>query len=256
MARIFITGSSTGLGLFAGRHLARQGHEVVLHARNNGRASGAMDALPEAKGIVIGDIETIQGAVEVAAGANDMGPFDAVIHNAGIYGGERRQTADGPSAVFAVNTLAPYILTSLIARPQRLVYLSSSMHLGVNANLDDMLWEKRRWSGATAYSESKLHILLLAFGVSRLWPEVKSNGVDPGWVPTRMGGPGAPDDLREGALTQAALAAPEADSPLANANGCYFHHLRAREPDPQSRDMALQDLFLARCRELCGYEIA
>ena len=132
--------------------------------------------------------------------------------------------------IFAVNALAPYILTSLITRPQRLVYLSSSMHLGADANLDDALWQRRLWSGSSAYSESKLHVLLLAFALPRLWPGVTANGVDPGWVPTRMGGVNAPDDLVKGCTTQAVLAAPDPGSPLAGANGQYFHHLRPRDP--------------------------
>ena len=254
MARIFITGSSTGLGLLAGTQLAERGHSVVLHARDDSRASDALAALPQAETVVVGDLETIAGSVAVATDVNALGRFDAVIHNAGVYSGGQRTTPDGVRALFAVNVLAPYVLTSLVTPPERLVYLSSGMHLGAEANLDDTQWQRRGWSDSTAYSESKLHVLLLAFAVARLWPGVKANGVDPGWVPTRMGGQNATDDLLEGCATQVELAAPARHSALSEATGEYFHHMRSRDPDPQSRDSALQDQLLALCARTSGIE--
>src|SRR5580692_11707935 len=158
MARIFITGSSTGLGLMAGELLVNQGHQVVLHARNAARAEDARRALPGAAAILAGDLETVAGAKEVAARVNALGHFDTVIHNAAVgYREGHRRTADGLPHLFAINTLASYILTALIERPERLIYLSSGMHHHANANLDDILWRKRSWSGSTAYAESKLH---------------------------------------------------------------------------------------------------
>ena len=78
----------------------------------------------------MGDLETIAGSVAVAGDVNALGRFDAVIHNAAIYSGGQRTTPDGPRALFAVNVLAPYILTGLARPPDRLIYLSSGMHLG------------------------------------------------------------------------------------------------------------------------------
>lgn len=236
----------------AGQHLSKRGHSVTLHARNESRAGDALAALPQAEGVIVGDIETIEGAVAVAHKANGMGRFDAVIHNAAVFSGGARMTEDGLRSIFAVNVLAPFILTSLVTPPHRLVYLSSSMHLGVGVNLDDVQWERRGWAESPAYSESKLHVLLLAFAVARLWPGVNANGVDPGWVPTRMGGSNATDDLLQGCMTQVELAAPEHDSPLAGATGEYFHHMRAHDPDPQSRDSALQDQLLTLCAKVSG----
>jgi NAD(P)-dependent dehydrogenase (short-subunit alcohol dehydrogenase family) len=255
MARIFVTGSSTGLGLLAGQRLAREGHAVVLHARNERRADDARQALRSAEDVIVGDLQTIRGAVDLAEKANALGRFDAVIHNAGVYDGGALQTEDGLPAVFAVNALAPYILTALMIPPERLVYLSSSMHSGADLDLDDLSWKRREWNVTRAYSESKLLVLLLAFAAARLRPDAYANAVDPGWVPTRMGGSGATDDLDKGAETQAVLAAPAADSPLADASGEYFHHLRAREPDARARDTALQDEFLGRCTRLSGITI-
>jgi NAD(P)-dependent dehydrogenase (short-subunit alcohol dehydrogenase family) len=117
--------------------------------------------------------------------------MDAVIHNAGV--------GSGPH-VLPVNVVAPYLLTALIDRPQRLVYLSSSMHRGGRASMTGMDWSGHHTTGSDSYS--KLFVTTLAIAVARIWADVFSNAVDPGWVPTKMGGSGAPDDLRLGHLTQ------------------------------------------------------
>jgi NAD(P)-dependent dehydrogenase (short-subunit alcohol dehydrogenase family) len=250
MARIFISGSSTGLGMMAGRLLAEEGHQVVLHARSAGRAEDARREVPKAQAVVIGDLATIEGARDVADQVNGLGTFDAVIHNAAVgYQEGHRMTPDGLPHVFAVNTLAPYILTALIARPKRLVYMSSGMHRGAEAHLDDLLWEKRSWRGSQAYAESKLHDAMLAFAMARLW-HIPSNAVDPGWVATRMGGAGAPDDLEQGYRTQAWLAV--SDEPAALVSGKYFHHKKQRDPNRQALEAGLQDRLLAACARISG----
>ena len=255
MARIFITGSSTGLGLMAGQLLVEQGHTVVLHGRDGKRSAEALAAAPGTAGAVEGDLATLAGMRVVAEAANRTGRFDAVIHNVGIgYREPRRiETEDGLPHVFAVNVLAPYILTALMERPDRLVYLSSGMHHGAGAAFDDLLWTKRRWRGAEAYAASKLYDTILAFAVARLWPGVRSNALEPGWVPTRMGGPGAPDDMDQAHRTQAWLAA--GDDPAALVTGRYFFHLRPRQPNPQANDVAVQDRLLAACRDISGVSL-
>lgn len=251
MSRIFVSGSSTGLGLMAAEHLAEQGHQVVLHARNPARADDARRALPKAEAVVIGDLETIAGAKNVAAEVNKLGRFDAVIHNAAVgYREAHRLTSDGLPHVFAINTLSAYILTALLEPPKRLVHLSSGMHHHADANLDDILWEKRRWNGSEAYAESKLHDAMLAFAIARRWKDVFSNSLEPGWVPTKMGGPGAPDDMAQAHLTQAWLAA--GDDPKADVTGEYFYHLKRRTANPQAHEPALQDRLITICEEISG----
>jgi NAD(P)-dependent dehydrogenase (short-subunit alcohol dehydrogenase family) len=254
MARVFITGSSDGLGLMAGQLLADQGHQVVLHARNDARADDAKKAATKAEAVVVGDLSTIKGAKDVASQVNALGRFDAVIHNAAVgYREGDRATSDGLPHVFAINTLAPYVLTALIERPKRLVYLSSGMHERAHANLDDILWRKRRWDGSAAYAESKLYDVMLAFAVARLWPHVLSNALTPGWVATKMGGAGAPDDIDQAHLTQAWLAT--SDDVAARTTGGYFYHLKPREPNPEARAAALQKRLIDICREISGVEL-
>ncbi|MGW4064261.1 SDR family NAD(P)-dependent oxidoreductase [Amycolatopsis sp. NPDC004747] len=254
MARVLITGSSDGLGLMAGRLLVQQGHSVTLHARNAQRAADTRTALPGADGVLTGDLLSLAGIRSVAQQANAEGPFDAVIHNAGIgYREPRRiETVDGLSHLFTVNVLAPYLLTALITPPHRLVYLSSGMAHGGDADLSDPQWTSRRWNGSQAYSDSKLFDIVLAFGVARRWPQVLSNSVEPGWVPTKMGGPSAPDDLDQAPVTQAWLAVSDA---AATVTGRHFYHRRERSVPFEVHDPALQDKFLAYCADLTGARI-
>jgi NAD(P)-dependent dehydrogenase (short-subunit alcohol dehydrogenase family) len=251
MARVFVTGSTTGLGRAAGEAMIDDGHQVVLHARNRQRAADIAHLASTAAGVVVGDLADRDETIGVADAVNELGPFDAVIHNAGIYvERDRGATAQGHPRVLAVNVLAPYLLTVLIERPARLIYLSSGMHTGGSADLDDLEWERRRWNGTQAYSDSKLHVTALALGVARRWTDVASNAVDPGWVPTRMGGPGAPDDLALGHRTQVWLATgPDVD---ATSSGRYWYHQRPSAPARAARDPQFQDRLIDRLAALTG----
>lgn len=254
MSKVFITGSSDGLGLLTGRLLVEWGHRVTLHARNQARAADTRRALPQAEAIVVGDVSSIAETRHVAEQVNALGRHDAVIHNVGVGSrAPRIETADGLSQLFAVNVLAPYLLTALLTPPDRLIYLSSGMHDGGEARLDDAQWTKRRWNGSQAYSDSKLFDVMLAFAVARRWPAVKSNAITPGWVPTRMGGRGAPDDLTAGATTQAWLAV--SDDPQATVTAQYFFHQKRQRVNPAAERIDLQDRLLGYCAELTGVDL-
>jgi NAD(P)-dependent dehydrogenase (short-subunit alcohol dehydrogenase family) len=255
MARVFVTGSSDGLGKMAAQLLIEQGHRVVIHARNAGRGGQAKEAVPGAEAVVVGDLASIEQTRKVAEQVNALGAFDAVIHNAAVGYRESRRTAteDGLPHVFAVNTLAPYILTALIQRPKRLVYLSSGLHQSGDSSLKDLNWEQRSWQGQQAYSDTKFHDVLLAFTFARLWPDVLSNAVEPGWVATKMGGPSATDDLDQGHRTQVWLATSE--DAAAKVTGQYFYHLRRRMPKAATRELALQEKLVESCRRYSGVNL-
>ena len=254
MARIFITGSTEGLGRAAALTLLDGGHEVVLHARNASRAASMGDLADRAFEVVIGDLGSAHETHDVASQVNAIGRMDAVIHNAGIYiDPERVATPEGHARTLAVNVLAPYVLTAEIERPARLIYISSGMHRGGEASLRDIDWTTRRWSGVQAYSDSKLFVAALAFAVSRRWPDVPSNVVDPGWVPTRMGGPSAPDDLDLGHTTQAWLAV--SDEREAIGSGGYWYHRRRQAPSPAVSDVGFQDALLEQLSRMTAVRL-
>ncbi|HKG49260.1 MAG TPA: SDR family NAD(P)-dependent oxidoreductase [Actinomycetales bacterium] len=230
MSRVLITGSADGLGRLAAQSLLRAGHQVVVHARNRQRAAALDALLARGADLVIGDFADRDEVRRVAVDLDDGGPLDAVIHNVGVWSGP---------AVMPVNIVAPYLLTALLADARRLVYLSSSSHYGGRPSLDGIDWQGRR---AGSYEDSKLFVTTLAAAVARLRPHVLSNAVDPGWVPTRMGGPGAPDDLDLGHQTQEWLAT--SDDPPALTSGGYWYHRERRRPHPAVTDHAFQDRLL------------
>jgi len=249
--RIFITGSTDGLGRAAATTLLAEGHQVVLHARSAQRASALADLAPRSAGVVVGDLGNAAEVRAVAEQVNKLGRLDAVIHNAGIFReANRGSTPEGHATVLAVNVLAPYVLTQLIDRPARLIYLSSRMHRGGEASLRDIDWAERRWDMYQAYSDSKLFVTALAMAIARRWPQVVSSAVDPGWVPTRMGGVSAPDDLQQGHLTQAWLAG--SDDPAAKVSGGYWHHRAQQNPAAAALDPGFQDQLIEKLGALTG----
>lgn len=249
--RVLVTGSMDGLGRGAAEALLDQGHEVVVHARSSERAASVPELTGRAVGVVVGDLASGAETRAVADQANLLGPFDAVIHNAGVYAERSRgSTPEGHATVVAVNVLAPYLLTALVGRPGRLVYITSGMHRSGLVSVDDVDWTRRRWDGTQAYCDSKLLVTALALAVAGRWPEVRSHAVDPGWVPTRMGGPGAPDDLVAGHETQAWLAV--GDDEGARTTGGYWYHRQRQAPAPAAADPGFQRAVLAELERLTG----
>jgi NAD(P)-dependent dehydrogenase (short-subunit alcohol dehydrogenase family) len=239
MRRIFITGSADGLGQLAAKALIADGHQVMLHARYEKRGEEALDRVPGAEGVVTGDLGSMEETKQLAVKVNSLGKFDAIIHNAGVY-------KTSSNEIFKVNTLAPYILTCLIDRPERLVYLSSDMHLSGRAKLDSLKTDV----GRITYSDSKLHVLMLCKAVARKWPDVYANAVNPGWVPTKMGGSGAPDDLQKGYETQVWLAV--SDEKRAKVSGRHFFHKKETRYNSEADDVQLQERLINLCEEITG----
>lgn len=251
MSRVFITGSNDGLGRAAAAALMDEGHHVVLHARSPERAAGFGTLASRAAGVVTGDLASAADTRRVAEQVNAIGRMDAVIHNAGTYRTDgRAPTPEGHATTLAVNLLAPYVLTALIARPRRLVYLSSGMHRSGGSSLRDLAWRERRWNASQAYSDSKLCLTAFAFALARRWPDVLSHAVDPGWVATKMGGAGAPDDFEMGYRTQTWLAV--SDDPAANVSGRYWHHRQVQQPAGAVTDEAFQAQLIATLEAVTG----
>ena len=207
-----------------------------------------------ARAVVIGDVSSLAMMKSVAEQANAIGGFHSVIHNVALGTSQRRVlTTDGLTDLFAVNVAAPYVLTALMAVPERLIYLSSGMHAGGDDTLDDPQWETRRWNGSQAYSDTKLYDLAFALLLARRWAEVLVNAVNPGWVPTRMGGRGAPDSVQDGVATQAWLAA--SDEPAAKVSGCYFHHREARRFNGAAAGEELQERLVDYLERATGISL-
>ncbi len=231
MARILVTGSADGLGRAAARTLLEEGHEVVVHTRSAARRAAVRDLLARGATCVVADLADAGRTRALADELAGARPLDAVIHNAGVYEGR---------AILPVNVVALYLLTAVLPPPARLIYLSSGMHRGGRATLDGLDWSGARPSGT--YSDSKLLVTALSAAVARRWPAVCANAVDPGWVPTRMGGPDAPDDLRLGDRTQEWLAT--SDDPAAHTSGGYWYHQQRQTPHPAVHDEAFQERLL------------
>ena len=239
MARIVITGSADGLGQLAAKQLINLGHQVVLHARNEKRAGEALNKVPGAETVLIADLSSMDETIQLASKVNALGRFDAVIHNAGVYIASAEE-------LFHVNTLAPYILTCLIETPKRLIYLSSDMHEGGHSKLESF----KTGISRITYSDTKLHVLMLCKAVARHWPQVYANTLNPGWVPTKMGGSGAPDNLEKGYETQVWLAVSNEEK--AKVSGRFFYHQKEISYNHEADDVGLQERFLALCKEITG----
>lgn len=250
MARIFVTGTTDGIGLNAAKDLIHQGHEVVLHARNKQRIAAMGGLTNRAYGVVTGDLANLAEIRQMAATLNEIGPMDAIIHNAGVLDNNQVHADEGILCTLIVNTVAPYMLSLLAHRPKRLIFTSSSMHFGHGNALDDLNWQARRWANTHAYGESKLLVTVLGAALARLWPDTLVNSVDPGWVPTRMGGRSASDDLGQAHLTQNWLAT--SNDPAAQVSGGYWYHMQRQSPDGKVNDIRFQDRLLQQLAEISG----
>lgn len=251
MARFFITGSSDGLGSLAAQRLIAQGHQVVLHARNAERARHAAAACPGAEAVLVADLSSIDETKALAAEADRLGPYDAIIHNAGVFAGhDRGPSKSGLPALFTVNTLAPYLLTCLMAPPRRLVYVSSSMHRGGRLDTNT----KANQLAGSSYSDTKLHNVMFAKAFARRWPNVGCYSVDPGWVPTKMGGPSAPGRVEDGVDTFVMLALGQGEAGW--SRGGYFVNSQEISPAALAGDVGLQVHLLAELVAISGVTVS
>ncbi len=240
MPRIFITGSSDGLGKIAAEKLINQGHQVILHARNEKRADETRASFGDSARVCVADLAKVDEVKALAEEVNSIGKMDAIIHNAGVYQVDSK-------TILVVNVLAPFILTSLIEKPQRLIYLSSGMHRGGRAIFRESDLD------SISYSDSKLMVTAMTLAVAKKYPEVYANAVDPGWVPTKMGGGNAPDSFDLGTNTQVWLA--ESVSPLALVSGKYFKFMEVHDPHASANNAEYQGQLMAYLEKQTGLSL-
>lgn len=172
---------------------------------------------------MVGDLPDIEQTRDVADQMHREGAMGAVVHNA------------CSTTYISLSTASP-LLTALIRRPPRLIYLSSSMHRRGRTAPASIHW--RGPTHRVSYADSTLYVTALVAAVARLWPDVLGNAVDPGWVPSKMGASGGPDDLRLGHLTQEWLAT--SYDPEARTSGGYWHHQHRGEARPAAYNHGLQ----------------
>lgn len=242
MARIFVTGSSDGLGARAANALSKRGHTVYIHARNPQRAQDAKKLCPGAEDCLVADLSSLEETKGLATQLNKLGPFDAIIHNAGLMRVGGLKGPEGIPALFAVNTLAPYVLTCLVDRPKRLVYLSSQLHTGGDPSLRNL--------ENCSYGDSKLHNTMFAKGFARYFPNVACNSLDPGWVQTKMGGSGASDDIHAAVDTYVGLA--EGEGWAKGQTGKHWYQCRERNFKSAAADEKIQEQLFNELERLSG----
>ncbi|KAI1659104.1 putative short chain dehydrogenase [Daldinia decipiens] len=260
MARIFITGSSDniGLGMRSAQALIKRGHDVYLHSRNSQRAQDARTACPGAKDVFVADLASMKEIKALAKQLNQTGPWDAIVHNAAhpgpMFGVANPKNEEGISILFIINTLAPYILTSLInPPPKRYVFVSSGMHKGGDPSLRNIQ--------ECSYSDSKLHNVLLSFWFARHLANkgVLSNAMSPGWVATKIGGSSAPDNIDAAIDTYVLLA--EGSGVAEGETGKYWYQTQARSSSGSGHetsylkaldDEALQDQLIQTLEKISG----
>lgn len=252
MSRIFVTGSGQGIGAETVRQLLELGHEVVAHARSISRAEEIRAAQPGVAGVAIGDLANMASTRLLAEQANDLGPFDAIIHNAGLGGGSavREVTGDGFERIFHTNVVGPFMLTCLMPLAPRMVYLTSGLEADGRTHMGDLQWSQRTWRGMQAYSDTKLHDSMLVFELADRHPEIIVNAVDPGWIKTNMGGPNAPDPIELGAETQVWLVT--SDDSVATTSGQYIKRHEVDVPNPEVHNVKLRGDLVAELERLTG----
>ncbi|CAD0095923.1 unnamed protein product [Aureobasidium mustum] len=252
--RILITGSSDGLGLLTA-NLLSQSHQVILHARNTSRAHDATSACPSAHTCITGDLSTLAGIRAFAAEADKHGPYDAIMHNAGLYLGPFRRTEDNMPALVAVNTIAPYLLSCLMQKPKRLIFVSSGLHQNGNAGLEDITWQQRgegKWNDAQAYADSKLHNVVFAWGFHRRFG-IPTASVDPGWVKTKMGGPNAMDDLDAAVKTFAMVCTGEGEAGKREVG--HYYQMKQRGFREEAKDVETQEKLFGILEGVTGVKV-
>lgn len=255
-----VTGASSGIGKAACVALARMGASLTLVCRDRGRGDAALaDVSAAAAGqrpaLELADLSSLGQVRELAGRLAGLPKIDVLVNNAGLVVGGRRLSADGFEYTFAVNHLAPFLLTNLLrptleaSAPARVITVSSTAHRGARLDFDDLQLE-RRYAAMLAYANSKLANILFTTELARRLDGtgVSANCLHPGTVRTNFGQTGSPwlklgvrvgapffRSPEQGASTVVYLASsPE----VSGATGGYYVSRRRREPSAAARNDA------------------
>jgi retinol dehydrogenase 14 len=196
---VLVTGGTGGIGKATALGLAKMGAHLAIFGRDRGRTEAAAREIRAVAGgqveVFVGDLSA-QAEVRRLAGEvlQCLSRIDVLVNNAGGYWNTRHVTADGLERTFAVNHLAPFLLTGLLldrlkhSAPARVVTVSSNAHATGRIDFGDLQGE-RSYSGARAYSQSKLANVLFTYELARRQPAtcVTVNALHPGVVRTAFG---------------------------------------------------------------------
>ena len=243
MSTICLTGATDGIGLATARVLLDQGHRVLVHARTEERGRPVVAALSGDAVLVTGDLASLAQVRALADQVAAHGPLDLLVHNAGVWvrGKTPAASADGFETTFAVNVLAPHLLTTLLAEQltRRLIWLGSGMAGSGRPNPAALGGER---NPSRAYADSKACDVALAQAWGRRLPAVASAALDPGWVKTKLASAGAPGTV-DSSADSLAFCCTEAD--LSRAP--YWKNRRPVPVPQRLEDIALQDAIAAAC---------
>ena len=263
---IVITGATDGLGKGLATELAPSGARLILHGRNEEKGQALLEELgPKASGELVwqrADLSSLDEVRELAEELGEEDRIDVLVNNAGIGTARpREESAEGYELTFAVNYLAPFLLTrqllSLIQRtaPARIVNVSSAGQAPID--FDDVMLE-RNYTGVQAYCQSKLALVMFTFDLAE---ELEGSGVTanclhPGtYMPTNMVDQAGIDPvtpLEEGvAATLRLITSPEVDG----VNGHYFDGTSESAPHPQAEDPEARRRLRELSAELTGIQI-
>lgn len=194
-----VTGANSGIGKATAIGLAEQGAMVVMVCRNKSRGEATITEIKENIGndlidLMIADLSSQQSICQLVTNFKKKYPLHVLINNAGVILTNRSLTVDGIETTFAVNHLAYFLLTNLLLdvlkanAPARVINVSSESHRGSTINFDNLQGEKK-YSGLTAYGQSKLANILFTYELAKRLNEtgITVNCLHPGFIRTKLG---------------------------------------------------------------------